>query len=167
MTIRPRGHHGRTVIWSVVAILVAGMAIISFWQLTSLHIDRSPAVLCQENLSFLAWELLAYAEDNGGKLPPAGYEPGSARPRWVEALCSYASSSRKRVVMRHLKCPNDHTAAATSYILNPRVAGRSVLKIPEGDKPKIPLLWEARRSHPGMRLLAYLDAHMETVRCMK
>ena len=143
--------------------VLAAIAVIA-WLSCRPRVQHHTLTACRSNIQLLGIELSIYAQDHDGVLPSAG-PSRRRRPNWVESLYAQCTTKdQKDALARRLKCPLDTTRSATSYVLNPRLAGHSLDKIAADRKSQIPLLFEDRPRHRGKRLVLYADGHTELVK---
>lgn len=106
----------------------------------------------ERNIADVGRAMLQYAEDNGGFLPPSGASRAGGVPRWVTAMEQWRNQHQERQLRFMLKSPRDKSTNATSYELNPMIAGKNISHI-NSDKPAVILVYE--REYAGSRGWTY------------
>jgi hypothetical protein len=115
-----------------------------------------PDFKCTINLSFLGGELVGYAKSNKGRLP----EDDGTGNGWTRAVSERVGNPA--VVPAFSKCPSDHGPSVVSYVLNPNLAGKSILDFTDHQKAAIILLREI--DGDGHRLAYYLDGRVKAAK---
>lgn len=110
-----RGGTGRrATAWAILLLLMAGAAIVLNECFVRAR-ERARSATCQSNLKCLATHLLMYAQDYGGRLPPA--------TDWRTALAGYVPNEME------FHCPEEGPGRSSGYALNAHLSRRLLQEI--------------------------------------
>lgn len=111
--------------------------------------EKSRSTTCLNNARQIAVAFQMYVQDNNNRYPGAN---------WLEVMRAYDLSPNVGSTSI-LNCPTV-TGNAVEYVYNPELYGKLLEEI--ADPTTTPLLW-CIGSHNGMRVVAYVDGHVEMV----